>query len=446
VQFRVYPGPEIREELARRHIRVLGYVPDSALMVSTGAALDLEGLDVTWAGALEAADKISPLLATQAAGAYLVVFHADADMENARALVRDRGFDVMENPDLLPGHLLVTGAYDGIPGLAACDEVAYILPASPDLVAGNHVFGCAGPVTEAGPVGEYVEVGRGWAKDPGGGVALKYFLQSLTEKLDESTVRGEIERAFREWARYANISFLPGQGVGAARSIDVRFARGAHGDSYPFDGPGGVLAHTFYPAPPNLEPVAGDMHLDADENWHAGATVDLFTVALHEAGHALGLGHTDRPGAVMYPYYRFATGLTADDMAGIRDLYGSRDAPPAQPPAQPPVQPPTQPPVQPPAQPPPVPDTTRPSLSIVSPGFTIVSTSSATITISGTASDNVAVTAVKWTTSNGDAGAASGTTKWSATVPLLVGNNVITIRAYDAAGNSGWRAITVVRR
>jgi hypothetical protein len=27
----------------------------------------------------------------------------------------------------------------------------------------------------------------------------------------------------------------------------------------------------------------------------------------------------------------------------------------------------------------------------------------------------------------------------------LVGTNTVTIRAYDAAGNSSWRAITVVR-
>jgi hypothetical protein len=29
---------------------------------------------------------------------------------------------------------------------------------------------------------------------------------------------------------------------------------------------------------------------------------------------------------------------------------------------------------------------------------------------------------------------------------LLVGTNVVTIRAYDAAGNSAWRAVAVVRR
>jgi hypothetical protein len=70
----------------------------------------------------------------------------------------------------------------------------------------------------------------------------------------------------------------------------------------------------------------------------------------------------------------------------------------------------------------------------------------ASIAISGAASDNVAVTAVKWTTSTGGSGAAAGTSSWSATVPLLMGTNVVTLRAYDAAGNSAWRTVTVVRR
>ena len=76
----------------------------------------------------------------------------------------------------------------------------------------------------------------------------------------------------------------------------------------------------------------------------------------------------------------------------------------------------------------------------------MLSTSSASITVSGTASDNAGVTAVKWTNSFGDGGTASGTAIWSVSVPLLTGNNAITIRAFDAAGNSGWRAITVVKR
>ena len=79
--------------------------------------------------------------------------------------------------------------------------------------------------------------------------------------------RSEIERALREWTRYANFTLSPGQQQGAERTFDILFARGAHGDGYPFDGAGGTLAHTFYPAPPNPEPIAGDLHLDADEPW-----------------------------------------------------------------------------------------------------------------------------------------------------------------------------------
>jgi hypothetical protein len=30
-------------------------------------------------------------------------------------------------------------------------------------------------------------------------------------------------------------------------------------------------------------------------------------------------------------------------------------------------------------------------------------------------------------------------------VPLLVGTNTVIVRAYDAAGNSSWRSITVIR-
>jgi hypothetical protein len=433
-------------------------------MVSSDGPPDLDGLGVTWFGRLDAADKMSPELSTDPVGAYLVIFQPDVNPLEERALVEAEGFDILDNPYLLPGQLLVTGDANSLPWLAASDWVAYILPASADLVSGSPVMGCAGPLTEAGPIAEYVAACAGWPTDSSGNVALQYFFESLTDKLDQATVEGEIERAFREWEKYGNITLSLGAKADAVRTIAILFARGAHGDAYPFDGPGGVLAHTFYPAPQNGEPVAGDMHFDADESWQVGSAMDVFSVALHEAGHALGLGHSSIPGAVMYPYYRFSSGLTDDDIAGIRSLYGAAGsqtpaAPPVQPPAQPPVQPPVQPPAQPPAQPPvqppvqppaqppakPPTDITPPSLTILSPGSTIASTSSPSIHVSGTASDNVGVTAVKWSTSNGDSGDATGTTAWSADVPLLVGNTVVTVRAYDAAGNSGWRSVTVVR-
>ena len=91
-------------------------------------------------------------------------------------------------------------------------------------------------------------------------------------------------------------------------------------------------------------------------------------------------------------------------------------------------------------------DTTPPSLQILSPGAAMISTSAAFISLSGTASDNVGVTAVRWTNAFGAGGDAIGTTNWQiANIALLVGTNKITVRAFDAAGNSRWQLVSVVR-
>jgi hypothetical protein len=91
-------------------------------------------------------------------------------------------------------------------------------------------------------------------------------------------------------------------------------------------------------------------------------------------------------------------------------------------------------------------DTTPPSMTIVSPSITSVFTSDPTITISGTATDNVGVTSVRWDTPISGA-VASGTSNWSTgPIPLLEGMNNIVITAVDAAGNSSWRSISVTRQ
>ncbi len=91
------------------------------------------------------------------------------------------------------------------------------------------------------------------------------------------------------------------------------------------------------------------------------------------------------------------------------------------------------------------PDTTAPALTITTPSTGTMSTTAASVTIAGTASDNVGVTLVSWATNFGTAGVATGTTAWSAAIPLLVGNNSVTVRAVDAAGNAGWRSVVITR-
>jgi hypothetical protein len=57
----------------------------------------------------------------------------------------------------------------------------------------------------------------------------------------------------------------------------------------------------------------------------------------------------------------------------------------------------------------------------------------------------VGVASVNWSTNTGASGPATGTAQWTATVPLLVGSNMVTVRASDAAGNVGWRTVFVRR-
>src|SRR5207244_5946907 len=138
---------------------------------------------VAWAGPLEPADKISPQLETQTSGALLVEFYSDVEIARERAILSELGFDIIDNASVLPQQFVVSGPHTRIAALAAQDEVKYILPAAPELAAGEAMAGCAGALTEAGAVGDYVLVGRGWPKDAAGNVALKYVIRSLTGKL-----------------------------------------------------------------------------------------------------------------------------------------------------------------------------------------------------------------------------------------------------------------------
>jgi len=89
-------------------------------------------------------------------------------------------------------------------------------------------------------------------------------------------------------------------------------------------------------------------------------------------------------------------------------------------------------------------DSTAPVVTITSPtSATTYSMTSTSVTLGGTASDNVGVTQVSWTNDRGGSGTASGTTNWNASVALQNGVNVLTVTARDAAGNTMTAALTV---
>jgi hypothetical protein len=90
-------------------------------------------------------------------------------------------------------------------------------------------------------------------------------------------------------------------------------------------------------------------------------------------------------------------------------------------------------------------DTIAPSLTISSPtaNATLV-TGSPTLTLGGSASDNVGVTQVTWANDRGGSGVATGTTTWTTgTITLQSGLNTLSVTARDAANNRTTRTLRV---
>lgn len=163
---------------------------------------------------------------------------------------------------------------------------------------------------------------------------ITYYIANWSPRLGERTVSYNIQKALDTWGRYGRLTFEKSRTNDA--DIIVAFGTGYHGDQFPFDGVGNVLAHAFFPY--ERRDLGGDIHFDADEYWvdryhnkqEDEDGTDFFTVALHELGHSLGLAHSDQPNSIMFPYYDGLVGedqefkLGYDDILGMYQLYINR--------------------------------------------------------------------------------------------------------------------------
>lgn len=141
----------------------------------------------------------------------------------------------------------------------------------------------------------------------------------INTNLSSDTIRSIFANALSKWSTTSLLHFKESRSN--MTNISIKFAAKNHGDPFPFDGPGNVLAHAYYPG----TSLQGQVHLDLDETWSLyDDSTSMYHVALHELGHAIGLAHSSQSSSIMYAWYTNPVkyDLSDDDTLAVNSLYG----------------------------------------------------------------------------------------------------------------------------
>ena len=172
----------------------------------------------------------------------------------------------------------------------------------------------------------YVTEGKKWFSD---NIPVQYYINPANGDVSESDFVGAITAGKQKWNDVSGINFsfsyqgttTLGYDLGDGVNVWVWNPTG--------DGMGTntlAVTHTYYYVQSG-EIIECDVEYNGNQNWtwavSSGDPYDVQSVATHEAGHWLWLGHPDDTSAIMYALYTGQRELGQDDINGIRALYGS---------------------------------------------------------------------------------------------------------------------------